>query len=73
MVHAVQEREDFPLARFEGAEVDQIGGGEVVKCYVWDHWSADCDEEHHIDVLPDLDEVVGVYEVLGGDLDGGVE
>ena len=73
MVHAVQEREDFPLARFEDAEVGQVGGGEVVKCHVWDHWSADRDEEHHVDVLPDLGEVVGVCEVLGGDLGGGVE
>jgi hypothetical protein len=68
VVHTVQEREDLSLVRFEDAEVGQVGGGEVVKCHVWDHWSADGDEEHHIDVFPDLDEVVGECEVLGEDL-----
>ena len=68
VVHTVQEREDLSLVRFEDPEVGQVGSGEVVKCHVWDHWSADGDEEHHIDVFPDLDEVVGECEVLGEDL-----
>jgi hypothetical protein len=70
-VHAVQEREDLSLTRFEDAEVGQVGGGEVAKCHVWDHWSADRGEEHHVDVSPDLDGVVGVCEVLGGTWGGG--
>jgi hypothetical protein len=68
VVHAVQEREDLSLARFEDAEVGQVRGGEVVKCHAWDCRSADRDEEHHIDVFSSLDEVVGVCEVLAGDL-----